>query len=292
VIGPILALGALSAKAVYDLAQTQDPMEQMRYMAGPRALNRKLTPRDLNMEDVNSTYDHVQLGKLVEEGVIDQSVLDAYKAPGVERIPDYVPPGESAKPAKASGGAAASKAPAAAARPARGSTGNLMMGARGEGVAEVQKKLSALSTMTPGVSFDLGSTGADSIFGEKTKAAVEDFQRMSGIQVDGIVGPETQAALDKAMGAAIGAKEAEMAAKANVDAPKAATPQFGAGLKRVDEGAFDDAAKEFDNMAVVKPGGSDRDAPTQNTQAYLDLGLDEEVRASAFPMFRRRRNRK
>ena len=110
---------------------------------------------------------------------------------------------------------------------------------------------------------------------------------MSGIRVDGIVGPETQAALDKAMGAAVGAKEAEMAAKANVDAP-----QFGAGLKRVDEGPLDAAANEFEDMAVIEPVGSDRDAPTQNTQAYLDLGLDEEVRASAFPMFRRRRNRK
>jgi peptidoglycan hydrolase-like protein with peptidoglycan-binding domain len=306
-LAPLLLTAGLTAKAISELAATQDPMEQLRYAASPRAKNRTLAVRDLDMNHINNTYDYTQLKTLVEEGVIDQSVLDAYRAPGDERIPDYVPPGE---------------APAArdkifpedieinAERPkvGGGSTGNLMMGARGERVAEVQKKLSTLGTMTPGVSFDLGSTGADGVFGGKTKAAVEDFQRMSGIRVDGIVGPETQAALDKAMGAAVGAKEAEMAAKADVDAP-----QLGAGVTPTDEDPRPDSivralktspvrfdVGEFSDESIdavvgdpIDPSkiASDRDAPTQNTQAYLDLGLDEEVRRSPFPMFRRRRNR-
>ncbi|GAA0454150.1 N-acetylmuramoyl-L-alanine amidase [Alkalibacillus silvisoli] len=39
--------------------------------------------------------------------------------------------------------------------------------------------------------------GADGIFGDETESAVRSFQRSAGIQVDGIVGPETRQALEE-----------------------------------------------------------------------------------------------
>jgi murein L,D-transpeptidase YcbB/YkuD len=280
------------------LEDTQDPVEQLRFVytqqsEQPLKIGRGGLSRS-SMETMAAENPEAVMSA-VEEGILDPSVLGSLGL--LSPLPAAAAATKTSASAPARGRtvfedidiqAGGPKASAAAARPARGgSTGNLMMGSRGEGVAEVQKKLSTLGTMTPGVSFDLGSTGADGVFGGKTKRAVEAFQRMAGIEVDGIVGSETQAALDKAMGAAVGAKEAEMAAKANVDAP-----QFGAGLKRVDEGPLDAAANEFEDMAVIEPVKSDRDAPTQNTQAYEDLELDEKVRPSPFPMFRSRRNRR
>ena len=43
--------------------------------------------------------------------------------------------------------------------------------------------------------YDLGSGGVDGIFGDKTDAGVRAVQTAAGIQVDGIVGPDTRAAL-------------------------------------------------------------------------------------------------
>ena len=48
---------------------------------------------------------------------------------------------------------------------------------------------------------DVGeSIAADGIFGEKTKKAVEDFQRLYKLTIDGVVGSKTWAALEKATG--------------------------------------------------------------------------------------------
>lgn len=48
--------------------------------------------------------------------------------------------------------------------------------------------------------YNLGPRGADGIMGEKTKAAIRDFQAKAGIAVDGVVGPRTAAELQKALG--------------------------------------------------------------------------------------------
>ena len=52
-----------------------------------------------------------------------------------------------------------------------------------------------LQTLLIARGFSCGETGADSDFGSATKAAVLNFQRANGLEVDGIVGPMTWAKL-------------------------------------------------------------------------------------------------
>ena len=83
------------------------------------------------------------------------------------------------------GGTAAPSAPATAERP------TLRNGSSGNAVKTLQMKLIAL-----GYSFE--PSGADGAFGSMTEARVKAFQLAVGISADGIVGPQTWAALDKA----------------------------------------------------------------------------------------------
>ena len=62
----------------------------------------------------------------------------------------------------------------------------IQQGSQGDDVLTVQKKLQAMG-------FDPGPI--DGIFGSKTTSAVRRFQEKHGLQVDGIVGPETGGAL-------------------------------------------------------------------------------------------------
>ena len=65
---------------------------------------------------------------------------------------------------------------------------NLFQGSRGPQVVELQRALNAQLFPRPNLA-------EDGIFGPLTKQAVIAFQRQAAIQVDGIVGPETRAAL-------------------------------------------------------------------------------------------------
>lgn len=67
----------------------------------------------------------------------------------------------------------------------------LKVGSRGAAVQDVQKKLVALG-------YNVGSTGADGIFGNSTKNAVIKFQGSVGISKDGIVGSQTLTKLNEA----------------------------------------------------------------------------------------------
>jgi|GEM_PF-1522323 len=69
---------------------------------------------------------------------------------------------------------------------ARGIDGGLVKrGSRGDRVHDIQEKLNAHGA----------NLEQDGVFGSRTQQAVRDFQRANGLQVDGIVGPETRAAL-------------------------------------------------------------------------------------------------
>lgn len=68
----------------------------------------------------------------------------------------------------------------------------LKNGMTGDDVKELQ-------TMLIGLDYDCGIWGADGEFGDATEQAVERFQHAHGCMVDGEVGPETLAALEKAM---------------------------------------------------------------------------------------------
>ena len=67
----------------------------------------------------------------------------------------------------------------------------LNVGSRGATVQDVQKKLVALG-------YNVGSTGADGVFGNATKNAVIKFQKSVGISQDGIVGSVTLTKLNEA----------------------------------------------------------------------------------------------
>lgn len=60
----------------------------------------------------------------------------------------------------------------------------IRQGDRGDDVKKMQEILIRKG-------YNVGSTGADGIFGKNTKAAVMDFQRANGLTADGICGPRT-----------------------------------------------------------------------------------------------------
>lgn len=64
----------------------------------------------------------------------------------------------------------------------------LKYGCKGEDVRAVQRTLKALG-------FDIGRYGTDGEFGNDTKKAVVAYQKSVGLSADGIVGPQTMAAL-------------------------------------------------------------------------------------------------
>ena len=64
-------------------------------------------------------------------------------------------------------------------------------GSTGEDVVYVQTLLTELG-------YDLAPYGADGKFGAKTEEAVKNFQRVNGLEADGIVGQKTYAALENA----------------------------------------------------------------------------------------------
>ena len=64
-------------------------------------------------------------------------------------------------------------------------------GSTGEDVVYCQQILIKLG-------YNLGASGADGKFGAKTQAAVKEFQAKNGLGVDGVVGPMTWEALEKA----------------------------------------------------------------------------------------------
>ena len=71
----------------------------------------------------------------------------------------------------------------------------LKSGSRGTRVEQLQRALAALG-LNPGK--------ADGVFGAKTEAAVQRFQRQNGLADDGVAGPMTLRTLNSALAASIG----------------------------------------------------------------------------------------
>lgn len=80
---------------------------------------------------------------------------------------------------------------------------NLKLGSTGDGVIKLQNDLYQIAYtynllgVDPQVSIDLAGGGNVGIFDDKLQTAVVNFQRIAGLTVDGIVGPNTQAAIQK-----------------------------------------------------------------------------------------------
>jgi len=79
--------------------------------------------------------------------------------------------------------------PKTTSKPAKPASGTLAKGSKGSAVGKLQ---AGLKRVFPAYA---GSLAVDDVFGDKTDAAVREFQRRAGLVVDGIVGPKTTAAL-------------------------------------------------------------------------------------------------
>ncbi|WP_254850201.1 peptidoglycan-binding domain-containing protein [Xanthomonas citri] len=97
--------------------------------------------------------------------------------------------------------------------------GKLQQGERGESVMQLQSQLAQLGA----VGRDGKPLQADGDFGGNTKFAVEQFQRTHGLQVDAVVGQQTQAALGKAL-AQQTTKHAEQTSAQGVPSPATSAP--------------------------------------------------------------------
>ena len=86
------------------------------------------------------------------------------------------------------GGEVVGNAPVDSPNSTNPATSNLSIGARGEAVEKLQRDLTKLGY----------KLAADGIFGSKTDQAVRHFQRDRHLEVDGIVGPKTRAAIARA----------------------------------------------------------------------------------------------
>ena len=85
------------------------------------------------------------------------------------------------------GTTAATAQPTATAKPGYTASGAMTIGATGEAVRSMQKRLVELGYLK----------SADGVFGEKTAAAVKTFQKAAGLTADGLVGNATLNALNK-----------------------------------------------------------------------------------------------
>ena len=179
--------------------------------------------------------------------------------------------------------------------------GILRVGSRGSAVGDLQTKLLRLD-MTEGLMkdagqpaglFDLGTTGAkglgiDNVYGTKTRDAVRAFQKMAGITVDGVAGPKTMEALDKALKASEAAATEKMQPASEMPG---LTEILGEGVTPTTEDPRPDSV-----VRAIKTSPERIDE-----SVFSDENIDEAVGdivevsppASAFPMPpRSRRNRR
>jgi peptidoglycan hydrolase-like protein with peptidoglycan-binding domain len=103
-------------------------------------------------------------------------------------------------------------------------------------------EVAALQEFLISQGYDLGPMGADGEFGRRTRAAVMEFQRANGLDVDGIVGDDTRGAMGQ------GGEEAETPIpRPRPDREAATAPEGESGLGQ----AMISAAGPFDPRAAT-----------------------------------------
>ena len=100
------------------------------------------------------------------------------------------PPAAVEPESPAGGETAASEPPAAAPSVSVPEDVTMQEGDEGDDVTSLQRALVQLGYLT---------TEPDGIFGEQTRLGVEAFQESAGLEVDGVVGPGTAAAINEAL---------------------------------------------------------------------------------------------
>ena len=111
----------------------------------------------------------------------------------------------------------------------------IRFGARGEKVKKIQEQLIKLD-------YNCGKDGADGVFGLNTLKAVLNFQKDYQLEADGVVGPLTEAALEKAVKLAKGKEE-------TTTTPS--TPTQTITFKKGDEVKIKPGATYYDGRTVV-----------------------------------------
>jgi peptidoglycan hydrolase-like protein with peptidoglycan-binding domain/ElaB/YqjD/DUF883 family membrane-anchored ribosome-binding protein len=146
-------------------------------------------------------------------------------------------------------------------------TGILQMGSRGPEVARMQQELASKG-------FDPG--GVDGIFGARTQAALKAFQQSRGLQVDGVFGPQSAAALYGAPSPAPAPRPAPSAPPASdpVNALPAGILQLGsrgAGVRTLQAAL---AEKGFDPGGIDGIFGAQTEAALRSFQSSRGIDAD------------------
>ena len=148
-----------------------------------------------------------------------------------------------------------------AAKQAAGSTSSdtlYRVGSTGREVAKLQEALAAAG-------YDVGSAGADGVYGKDTAAAVKQYQKDHGLAVDGIAGKNTLGSLYNANNTA-GTNALNQAAQATVNgAQTAVSNPAGAGLNAlstVAEGAVSGAETAAGGTTTDNATGTDTKSGT------------------------------
>lgn len=150
----------------------------------------------------------------------------------------------------------------------------LRQGSKGD---EVKKLQSALIS----AGYDVGSTGADGIYGSKTASAVKAYQKANGLSVDGIVGSQTWGSLNSSPSKV--ETNADTKAEANVvNEPTSKYNVGGVTDDQMDKGynntfSASDAQKELD---AKKNGQGARIEGLVNQKDIIDSGTWGTINSS------------
>ena len=150
-------------------------------VTGKRSDGKELLPGTAVFTDKNGDKTHIGLfignGKVIEAAGVDAGVCVSNVTAGKWKCW-----GELKKVEYEGGGGGGGDEPEHL---------TIRRGSKGEAVKECQRLLAKLG-------YDLGSYGIDGDFGRATEAAVKKFQQEHGLTADGICGPRTWEALEKA----------------------------------------------------------------------------------------------